>query len=332
MAASLQINDSLEGEAPEPAQTGPDHAEAKREASPLTRLLEVLVSEAITVDEGEAKQHKDRLRALAQRTVTDVEPLLQVELRTYREGAEKKVDQLRRELASTADAMAEYVTRFAGQDQSQEKALLADLERLATLRKMTNLQQIQAGLDIVRLSIAGTVEQIKAQNHVIISQLRDEIRTLHKRLDSPERREARAGSIVNRAPFERRIRVKVSANEIFSLYLVRITNWKDIIGSVDQDEAQTMVNQVAEKLAEILGPDTFTGRWYDGYFAAIIGLDKRAAMEGSSDLAQQIAGIYQMGRVPVAIRVRVAVVDYIAGQDAEQTLKRVDRLIKAFEG
>ena len=107
MAASLQVNDNLEGEEPRTARGDPDQAGVKRETSPLTRLLEVLASEAITVDEGEAKQHKDRLRALAQRSVTDVEPLLQVELRTYREGAEKKVDQLRRELASTADAMAD---------------------------------------------------------------------------------------------------------------------------------------------------------------------------------------------------------------------------------
>ena len=293
--------------------------------------MEIVAAEAIVVDETDATEHQGRLRQLAKRQ-TDWEPALQAELRAYRESAEKKVEQVRLDLASTADAMQEYVTRFAGQDQNQEKAFVSDLERLGTIRKMTNLSQIQAGLDIVRESIAGTVEQIKAQNQAIIAQLRDEIRTLHKRLDSPERRDARAGSIVNRAPFERRIRGKVNAHEIFSLYLVRVTNWKDLIGSLDQDEAQTLVNNVGDKLGQLLGPETFTGRWYDGYFVAILSVDKRAAMEGASDLARQIAGVYPTGTAPVAIRIRVAVVDYIAGQDADQTLKRLDQLIRAFEG
>jgi len=336
MSVSIEPNTSVAG-----APTGRPRNESASPASPansgvrdtvqLIRLLEIVAAEAVAVDETDASAHQGRLRQLAKRQ-NDWEPALQAELRAYREGAEKKVEQLRRELASTADAMQEYVTRFAGQDQNQEKALVADLNRLATLRKLTDLSQIQAGLDIVRESIAGTVEQIKAQNQAIIAQLRDEIRTLHKRLDSPERRDARAGNLVNRAPFERRIRAKVNVHEVFSLYLVRITNWKDIIGSLDQDEAQTLVNNVSDKLGRILGPDTFTGRWYDGYFVAILSVDKRAAMEGASDLAQHIAGVYPTGHVPVAIRIRVAVVDYIAGQDADQTLKRLDQLIRAFEG
>lgn len=307
-------------------------ATGTRETTPLSRLMEVLAQEAITVDETETGEHKVRLRQLSSSTKPDVEKLLQLELRTYRESTEKRVEALRKDLAGTADALQEYVTRFSGQDESQEKLLKSDLERLAALRSVTDVVQIQAGLDIVRESISGTVEQIKNQNRAIIAQLRDEIRTLQKRLESPERRDAQAGTIVNRAPFERRIRAKVNAHEIFSLYLIRITNWKDVINSFDQDEAQTLVTSVGDKLAGIMGADTYTGRWYDGYFAAIIGMDKRTAMEGASDVAQQLAGVYTTDRAQVAVRIRVAVVDHIQGHSADQTLGRIDQLIRAFEG
>lgn len=324
---AVALHEESEQQSVEPAGPG-----APRETTQLGRMAEMLAQEAIAVDPADVEPHRDRLRKLGQRASPDLEQLLQLELRAYREIAEKKVDHLRKDLASTADAMQDYVTRFAGQDQNQEKALTHDLDRLAMLRRMTNLQQIHAGLDVVQRSIAGTVEQIKSQNQAIIAQLRDEIRTLHKRLDSPERRDARGGSIVNRAPFERRIRAKVNNAEIFSLYLIRITNWREIIAVLDQEDAQILVTNVADRLAKISGPDTFTGRWYDGYFAAIIGVDKRKAMEGASDLAQQMAGIYATSHTPVSIRVRVAVVDYVPGQDAEQTLLRVEQLIKAFEG
>ena len=316
-----------------------DQGQATDRPSPITstssslgRLLDVLAQEVIAVDETDANEHKGRLKLIAAKVGPDLDTQLQLELRAYREGAEKKVATLRRDLASTADAMQEYVTRFAGHDENQEKLLNSDLDRLAMLRRMNNLTQIQAGLDIVRQSLAGTVEQIKAHNQAIVAQLRDEIRTLHKRLEGPERRDIQVGTLVNRAPFERRIRAKVNSQEIFSLYLVRITNWKELFGVLDQEDAQTLVSNVGDKLSKVLGPDTFSGRWYDGYFAAIIAVDKRKAMEGASDLAQQIAGVYSTGRANVVIRTRIAVVDYIPGHDADQTLKRVEQLIKAFEG
>jgi GGDEF domain-containing protein len=301
-------------------------------SSEIGRIAEMLASEVIRVEAAEAEEHQSRLRKLATRATPDLEQLLQLELHAYRESAEKKVEQLRRDLASTADAMQEYIARFSSQDQNQETLFRTDLERLSKLRRLSDVSQIHAGLAVVQQSIAGTVEQIKAQNQAIIAQLRDEIRTLHKRLDNPDRRDPRGGTLVNRAPFERRIRLKVNNQEIFSLYLIRVTNWKEIVAILDQEHAQTLVTNIADRLAQLLGPDTFTGRWYDGYFAAILGVDKRKAMEGASDLAQQLAGAYSTGRSPVAIRVRVAVVDYIPGQDADQTLLRVEQLIRAFEG
>jgi GGDEF domain-containing protein len=309
-----------------------------RRATQLSRLLEVLSQEAIAVDETDANAHRARLKLLAQGVSPEsvnpeLESQLQVELHAYRESAEKKVHVLRKELASTADAMQEYVTRFSGQDEKQEKLLTADLERLAALRRVNSLAQVHAGLDAVRESLESTITQMKSQSQAIIAQLRDEIRTLHQRLESSDRRVERPGTLVNRAPFERRIRAKVSSHEVFSLYLIRVTNWKELINLFDQEEAQTVVSGISNRLSAILGPDTFTGRWYDGYFAAIIGVDKRAAMEGAAELAQQLTGIYPTGgRAPVALRVRVAVVDHIPGQDADQMLRRVEQLIRAFEG
>jgi GGDEF domain-containing protein len=307
-----------------------------RETIQLSRLLEVVAQETIAIDPPDAEAHRVRLRQMANQhpgyaLEPNLEQLIQLELRSYREASEKKVAQLRQDLASTGEAMQEYVTRFNTQDQSQEKSLTADLQRLSAIRQMTDLNRIHNHIDLVRESLAATVEQIKAQNLAIVTQLRDEIRTLHQRLDSPLRRESPGGTIANRAPFERRIRAKVNTQENFSLYLIRITNWKEIINLLEQDEAQTLVTNFGDRLAGILGPDTFTGRWYDGYFAAIVSLDKRTAMAGASDLAQRLGGVYPAGREPTALRARVAVVEHIPGQDPDQTLKRVEQLIRAFE-
>lgn len=298
----------------------------------LGRLIAMLADEAIVIDPPETDEYKARLRTLAGRLAADTEAQLKLELHSYREAAEKKISHLRTDLASTADAMQQYVTRFSTQDQSQEKLLSTDLERLALIRRMMDITQIHTAIDAVRQSLVDTIEQMKAQNQAIIVQLRDEIRTLHKRLDTPGRRESQPGTLANRAPFERRIRAKIENQEIFSLYLIRITNWKEAINTNSQDTAQTLVNQIADRLARLLGPDTFTGRWYDGYFAAILAIDKRTAMEGASDLAQQLAGLYQVGGSMISIRARVAVVDHIQGQDADQMLRRVEQLIRAFEG
>ena len=221
----------------------------------------------------------------------DFDKRLKGELKTYRTGAEQKIQLIQSDLSNTAAALQDYVTRSSRQDGNQEKLLRSDLDRLSTLGKMNDLNQVRAGLDIVRRSIAGTVEQINTQNQAILGQLRAEILTLQKRLGSDVRRQDPSGTLANRTAFEHRIRVKAVSAETFSLYLVRIANWKEVINSFDQHQAEDLITNVGDKLTELLGPETFSGRWYDGYFAAITGLDKRTAMEGASDLSRRLAGI-----------------------------------------
>ena len=333
MSVSFHQESQEESQRGQPAGPPP----AGRRPIPLGRLLEVLSQETIEVDTADATEHKNRLKQMAVRLgadgpSTDFDQQLQTELRGYRETAENKVGQLRKDLAITVDSVQEYMSRLSDQGGGQEQMFAADLQRLAALRKMTNLAQVHEGLEVVSVSLRETLEQIKAQNQAIVAQLQDEIKTLHKRLESTDRRQDKLGTLVNRAPFEKRIRAKVASNVVFSLYLIRVANWKELMNVFDQEEAQTLVNNIARRLADLLGPDTFSGRWYDGYFAAIIGMDKRGAMEGASDLAQQLSGIFETGRSPAAIRARVAVVDYLPGQDADQTLRRVEQLIRAFEG
>lgn len=318
-----------------PRGSGSGNEDARgTEANRLTRLMEVLAEEAIGVDSTDSDAHKGRLRQMGASIPSDLEKQLQTELSTYRQAVEAKVDAWKQNSTNTTAAMDEYATHFAGKDENQEKVLADELEHLGLLCQLTDLAQIKAGLDGARDRFTNTLRQLKVQNASLIAQLREENRSLQARLGGPDRRVAQkqGGTLANRAPFERRIRAKVYAHETFSMYLIRITNWRDVISSFDQEEAQILVNSVGEKLASVMGGDTFSGRWYDGYFAAIVNVDKRTAMEGASDIAQQLGGVYTTDRAQVAVRVRIAVVDYILGHDTEQTLDRIDQLIRAFEG
>lgn len=316
---------------------GSSGKEAVSDVCPERTLLEVLAREAIVVDPADVTEYQARLKQLAGSVKPEVpsvelEKALRVEMHAYRGIAEKKVTQLRMDLASTADAMQEYLTELTGQDQSQEKKLRTDLDRLSALRQVRSLEHLHAGIDSVRASIQSTIEQIKNQNQAIVTQLRDEIRTLHKRLEHTDRRRVQTGTLVNRANFEQRIRAKVASREIFSLYLVRVTNWKELLDYHDQEAVQTLLGNITSRLGAVIGPDTYSGRWYDGYFVAVVSMDKRAAMERASELTQELSGKYGTGYGSAEIRTRVAVVDYVPGQDADQMLRRVEQLILAFEG
>lgn len=316
---------------PGPPETASLPTAAVGEAGPLARLMEAFAEETVTVDEPEAMAHKGRLRQLVTRLdEADFDQRLKGELKAYRAGAEQKIQLIQGDLSSTATALQDYVTRSSRQDLNQEKLLQADLDRLGTLGKISDLSQVRVGLDIVRRSIAGTVEQINAQNQAILGQLRAEILTLQKRLGGDVRRQDATGTLANRTAFEHRIRAKAGTAETFSLYLVRIANWKELIHALDQHQAESLITNVGDKLTELLGPETFSGRWYDGYFAAIVGIDKRTAMEGASDLSHRLAGNYSTSQAPVGVRIRVAVVEHIPGHEADQTLKRIDQLIRAF--
>ncbi len=312
-------------------ESGPSRLDGDKLASSrCSRLIEVVAQEAITVERTATAAHQAKLRQLAGLDSGDgVETMLQLEMRSYREHAEKKIDDLRSDLAGAAVAIQDYITRLSDADQGHEELLATDLERLTTLRRIRDVDQIHASLNQVCQNPATTLQQIKKQNQAVIIQLQDEIRTLHRTLDKMNG--VKRLDPTNRGPLESNIRAKSERRELFSLYLVRIINWKMITGQLSEFESGVLAKLVTERLSCFLGLETFAGCWERGNFVAVVAVDKTTAEKHAGPLGQLVAGIYEDAGRSVTPQARVVVVASPLGQDVERTILSIQQLIEAFE-
>jgi GGDEF domain-containing protein len=305
-------------------------------------VIALFAERVVAVREDESERHQEQLTQFS-KALKDgqaewgrVRPQFAECLTHYKEAAEKQIRQIRMDLASTAEALQEYVAAFVGQGADQERRLDQDLQRLISLREKKSLPEVQSGLDEVCEALTENLRRLKSQNQVIVGQLRDEIRTLQKRLEQAQRRvENKAGNLSHRLAFERRLEERITRDEIFSLFLVRIINWNAVLERETKDFVLQLTDVVSAHLKESLGRETFSGRWYDGYFAAIVPVDKRMAFETSESLARNLTRSYSVtaGRETrsVDLKARTAVIDHVKGQSPEHMLRRVDQLIRAFE-
>jgi GGDEF domain-containing protein len=309
----------------------------------LAAFTLVVGDESVAIDPTHSSKHKAEIKQLADlgRALNGAANFEQwnaharTKLRVYRTEVEERVAQLRKDLDSMGNALQEALQSISQNGEDQSKQLESELSQLGRLRKLEQIEEIHCGLDAVSHRLSDLVKNIQAQNSMVVAQMRDEIRTLQQRLEVAERRErSTPGNLSHRGVFERKIQAKIGAGEIFALFLVRITNWKETIKGLNQDGAQTLTNRISLRLGKVLGAETFAGRWYEGYFAAIVTASKRQAIGATQEIVQGVSGSYDLGAgiPPVRVTTRVAVVEHYEGQSAEHMLRRVDELIRAFEG
>ena len=311
----------------------------------LGEMGRIVADETVSIEAGMAEKQRQQLRLLAKQgegvkqnqEFAGWSQLVRVQLHEYRRAVESRVEQQKKDLESTGAALQEAMEVVAQQGEDQTKRLRTELGNLGQLRNVLKLEDVHRGIDTVAHSLTDVVRTMQVQNSLVVAQMRDEIRTLQQRLELAERRDRGAnGNLSNRGPFERRLQTKIAADEVFSLFLIRISNWKQLLTGLSQEKAQTLVNDVAVRLNQVLGSETFAGRWYDGYFAAIVAAAKRQALEATQEVSQKVSGPYKLSSAPgekaVIISVRVAVLEHYSGQTADHLLRRVDELIRAYEG
>jgi len=309
----------------------------------LAALMKSVAEETITPDERLAEAQRQELSRLAGaasglKSAAEFEHWhgsARAKLKVYRTEVERRVAQLRKDLDSTSTALQEAMQAISQVGEDQTTQLESELDHLGRLRTLYQVEDIHRGIDAVSNRLNDVVKNMQVQNSLVVAQMRDEIRTLQQRLETAERRDRAApGNLSHRGIFERKIEAKIGANEIFALFLVRISNWKELLPTLTQDQAQVLTNQVAARLGKVLGAETFAGRWYEGYYAAIVSASKRQAIGASQEIVHGVSGMYELakGEKPIRISTRVAVIEHYEGQLAEHMLRRVDELIRAFEG
>src|SRR5215469_7068055 len=215
-----------------------DKLEAMHRAA-LDSYSEVLRATAeypVQVDAMEAHMYQQHIQALRQmlENVLRSEDFQTIptsflgELRDYRDKVNDWLDRTRGELKAAAEAMHTLSDRVAANGNSHETRLKEELEKLTSVARTADLAAIRAAIHQAAARIAASCEQMREANQFMIAQLRDEIQTLHREMDTARRTmyTDRATGVWNRQKMDSRFQELLESGDGFAAIVIWVGNLK----------------------------------------------------------------------------------------------------------
>lgn len=249
-------------------------------------------------------------------------------LRDYRDKASQYLNTLREELAGTARALEEILDSLSQSDGDHETRVRKALSSLRDLSVTPAGGAVRTAVLAAADAIEESVEQIRKQHQLTISQFQIEIRMLHKRIDSLE---ASASldlltQLLNRREIEERIR---SAPPDSCLLLLRVHGFRLAEVHFRADVAAELAAAFTKRLRNCVPPTAAIGRWSHEEFAVILGVSRSEANSTAKWVAEHLSGSYACllaGKtVRPSLQISVAVVE-VRGNPPDRLIERV----KAF--
>ncbi len=209
--------------------------------------------------------------------------------------------------------------------------LRTELGRLREISKSLDGSAARAAILAAADSIEQSLEQIRQQHQLTVSQFLVEIRMLHKRIDLLETAASLDDltKLFNRDEMERQI-CSLSGGKL-CLLLVRANGFRQAEKQFNRGVAAELAAAFSKRLRNSLPPDTAIGRWSEEGFIAMLSVEKPEAVASAKRVADQLSGVYaclEQGKtVRPSLEVSVAVVDNQPGDPPERTLKRVQEFL-----
>lgn len=311
----------------------------------LSGVLKTLANHTLEIDPAAASQLRTYLREAEKsvrrdhtaETISGVRSGFEREWTGYAAVSHARYEQLCRELSVTVRALDEALSSASRDVAGGAETMLRDeAERMRSLAAVDDLQRLQAEIRACAARLEECVEAFRKERMQLTAQLRDEIRTLQRHLESAER-EARTDAVsglANRRQMERQISVAVASGARFALLYVWLANYKYLERDLSRAKADALISAVASAITAMLPADTPAGRWSDDEFLALIASDKATAIRLSRDLSMRLNAAFELdsGECSVKLRASVGVIESSDAEDVQTFQIRAEKLAKAIQG
>jgi GGDEF domain-containing protein len=294
---------------------------------------------AIDLEEAQTAVYRKHLEALADALAAD-QPAVLIDsratlralLRDYRDKAAQFIGELREDLANGTRALEAILKALAQSDGDHDGRLRASLRTLRELSDSPEGGPVRAALIAAADSIGQSVEEMRKQHELTITQLQVEIHMLHKRIDTLETAAMidSFSKLFSRTEMEERIRT--SGGEWFTLLLIRANGLTAAERQFNPAVAAELAGAFGKRLRNGLPDGAVIGRWSAEEFVAKTALPKREALAAAKWITENLSGAYSClnegKNVRPSLQVAVALADREAGETAERTLGRLAEFFK----
>jgi GGDEF domain-containing protein len=259
---------------------------------------------AIEVDPFDAQLFRQHVGTLGDQLVTAATPQhwealetsFRSELRVYRDQATERLGRMRADLKAAADAMLIFADSVASSGLDHEGQIQKELGQLKSAVECESLSEIRTVIRSAVDAIASSVAKMQSGHQMVIAQLRDEMRLLHKQIDT-ERCTLymdRDTGLWNRQQLDSQIAGRLENNRHFCLLLVRLRNLKRLERNYSRPVTVGAIKAFLQCFTTMMGDGTFLGRWNEDSFAAILDIEQADAIAISQKAAVKLSGTYSV--------------------------------------
>jgi len=289
---------------------------------------------AIELDDETTGQYRKHLRALLDEVscgdstiLLESRATLRNLLRDYRDKGSQYLANLRDELTGTARALEEILDSLSQSDGEHESRLRTTVRNLREIADSPDAKGLSAVLINAASTIELSVEQMRQQHQVTISQFQTEIRMLHKRIDSLEA----AASVDDLTRFltrpEMEAKIRLAPPGEYCLLLVTVRGLRRAEMQFGPPIAEELAGAFAKRLRNSLPPQALVARWATEELVVLVNLKKSEAVASGKWINEHLAGAYAClsgGKtVRPVLQLNVGVVHTSTGENADGVLERI---------
>lgn len=235
------------------------------------------------------------------------------ELRDYHGKTQREADRLRSEMDSLIESMQGLITNVATSGSDHERTLKEEFKTLQATAQLGDLSTIQNAIQHAADTAIKSCGEIRRSCEVVIAQLQDEIRNLHREVDQ-ERRAAmsdHATGIWNRAKLDNRIKDLILLNEPFCVFLIGIPNLVQV-SRRDTRLVPGLLRALAGRVQSLAGKGGevgMAGRWSEEVFAIVFNLPLSGVPQSPDSMQKALSASYMVQiegsafEIPLAPRV-----------------------------
>lgn len=301
---------------------------------------------AVELDPRSTEYFRQRLLALdaqcSQASAPDhynaVQASLRGELRSYRDQAREQMTRMRKDLHNAAAAMKVFAENVSSSGEDCELELRQEVERLEALTAIDDIEQIRGGIEAATGTILRSYSQLRRSHQLVVTQLQDEIRTLHQAMDNERSRMDRdhASGAWGRQKFNERIEHLLRNNEPFCVLLVSTRNLRRLERQYSPPVITEALRGLVQQFDGILGGEAMIGRWSEDLFGAILEMDPSGAMQLSTEINRKLSMSYPVWTTGVAqmltLETSTGIVDRRRDSDPAKFYRKLDQMAAAMAG
>jgi GGDEF domain-containing protein len=277
-------------------------------------------------------------QATAPEHYSAVQASLREELRNYRDQAREQMGRMRKDLQNAASAMRVFADTVSTSGDDCELHLRQEVERLDQLAASDDIERIRCGIESATGAILHSYSELRRSHQLVVTQLQDEIRTLHQAMSNERSRMDRdhISGAWTRQKLNERIEHLLGQNEPFCVLLVSARNLRRLERQYTPAHITDALRALVQQFDGILGGEAMIGRWSEDVFSAILEVDPSGAMALSTEINRKLSMSYPVWTSGVAqmltIETSTGIVDRRRDSDPSKFYRKLEQMAAAMAG